>query len=100
VFIEGDVAPSSWHPDLISEYITEPGEYETATSLVEAALLYRRKEELGLPVDMRLGLPVQTTAPLRELANPGLQEAMGLLANQTEGRRRLRELNFTWAQED
>jgi hypothetical protein len=100
VLVEGDVAPSSWHPDLVSEVVTEE-HIETPSGLLEGALLYRTVEQVraaGIEMSVVDGKPVcQDPTALRALARPKIDEAMSLLANLTPGRRKWLEANMTWA---
>lgn len=99
VFVEGDVAPSSWHPDLVDEFIeTAPAE-RPASAILEGALSYRTVEECR-----RLGVlevpggpyPVLTKA-LLDAAYPDFGEACDLLSRMTPGRQARFHAEFTWA---
>ncbi len=94
------MAPSSWHPDLVSEVITDE-HIETPSGRLAGALLYRTTQEVrdaGIEMSVVDGKPVcQNPEALRRLARPKIDEAMSLLANLTPGRRKWLEANITWA---
>ncbi len=106
IFVEGDVAPSTWHAENLDEVITT-GTIETASSLLEAALLWYTQEELAeaLGALYRHGQPgdvppaPEHTPSLRRLSRPDFSEAIGILADMPPERRKTHEELFSWVDE-
>jgi hypothetical protein len=96
VFVEGDVAPSSWHPDLVNEVVLED-DLNTRTAQLEGALVYQplRKLSAALGVDLepsvRVGPP-----PAIDIPMPSMSEAMDLLASMNPERRKWLDDNVSW----
>lgn len=109
IVVEGDVAPSSWYTDNVDQVIADADHYETASGLLEAALAWRRLDDVAalLGVDDRTvrrwrqpGRPPpgpEHMPTLRQLARPPTAEAMRLLAKLPAGRRQRLDQEFSWA---
>ena len=86
VICEGDVAPSTWHSEAVEWDLSEPP--ETESTLREAAGWWRTSAEVAELLE--------AGEPLAELARPGLQEAMRLLAELSSARQTAFLNDFTW----
>lgn len=96
VFVEGDVAPTSWHPDLVNEVIMEE-HIETATSRLEGALVYQPLPALSASVGVDLEPAVRVGPPPEvEVELPSTPEAMDLLSAMNPARRKWLEENVSW----
>lgn len=109
VFVEGSVAPSSWHAENITEIITEPVLAEAATALLEGALLWRSQDQVAESLDVtertvrrwrQPGRPPphhKHVPQLKVLARPAIREGIRLLATMNEERRATHRELFSWA---
>lgn len=98
VCVEGDVAPLTWHADLVTE-INEHDDVETPSSLFEGALFTLPLTELreaGIETSPITGLPFGNPEFLRDLARPDINDWIGRLANATPGRRKRHDATFSW----
>ena len=87
VMVEGDVAPSTWHPELVDEVIDDPPDEATASALLEASCLLQSAGEAEKSVVAGWPVP-RVTAGLRAEAQPSIAHGIGLLARASEGRKR------------
>lgn len=109
VFIEGDVAPSTWHSENISEVITAPVAADVATGLLEGALLWRTQAQVAEELEVSSSTVTRWRQPgrppphyshvprLKELAYPPIKEGLRLLAQMNEERRATHRELFSWA---
>ena len=98
MLVEGDVAPLSWHPDLVTEVIEED-DFPTAMTYFEGALLWYTLPELsalGIETSPETGLPLPQEGVLKPLALPPVAEGVARLGRLTEGRKALLDATFTW----
>ncbi len=109
VIVEGDVAPLSWHTGNISDVVPLAAERkDTATALLEAALLWRTQKEVAAELAVtgetvrvwkQPGRPPPASHHihrLRELARPGFSEAMRLFSTMSPQRLERISETFTW----
>jgi hypothetical protein len=100
VFVEGDVAPASWHAESIDEWI-EDDLIETPSGLLEGALLWYPQAELAEvlgPHYARALQPLTKDLPaLRRLSLPSVPDGVGLLSEMQPKRRATHEQLFSWA---
>lgn len=95
VMVEGDVAPSTWHPDLVNEVVEVPEDERPPSALLEGALLYRDLDTvIGKPIFPNE--PLAYTEDLESLAYPSISEAMRLFASMSPGRWRALHVDFSW----
>jgi hypothetical protein len=99
VIVEGDVAPSTWHPDIIDECI-EVEDETTRSSLLEGALLYQRAAGVGPwaldAITKGAEIPIPDEE-LEHLSDPGIRGALRFMAQWTPGRRKWFDTHFIWA---
>jgi hypothetical protein len=88
VMVEGDVAPSSWTQDNISELFTQE-DNETQSALLEYAWFWRSKDDVQVLI--------ASGEPLIELAFPPIGEAFDLWLGLSAQRQELLDKEFSWA---
>lgn len=101
VMIEGDVAPSSWHTENITDVLQEETEITATSALLELALLWRTQKEVSEALGVQestLGRWRQPGKPppadkhrgaLERLASPTLPEALRCFSRATFRRQQL-----------
>lgn len=100
VVVEGDVAPSSWHPDLVDELLGDDGN-DTPAGQLEAALIYRGFDALEEEGYQGVREAVLQGAPVVEVPDsPDISDAMHYLSQMNPARRKWLEDNVIWIDED
>ncbi len=92
VFVEGDVAPSTWHAANVDVILVD--EVVTASGLLESAAMYRPLGELY----EILGGDLRDSPKLRALAMPSIAESFALRARMGAGRSKMWADSLTWGE--
>lgn len=102
VLVEGDVAPSSWYPDLVTD-VVEQDDLETPMRAFEGVLvtlpLAEAREE-GLDASLETGLPLPDLELTNALRRLDMFEGIRRLNAATEGRRKRFDDTFTFLGDD